>query len=95
MTTRELIYAVLAALGVLLPVYYNLQYVSAGGNLLVDFFTVPMQNAVTASLLFDILIAFAAFNVLLFAEGRRLGGRNIWPVEIFPLDVSRAGSLGG
>ena len=78
MTTRELIYAVLAALGVLLPMYYNLQYMNAGGNLLVDFFTVPMQNAVTASLLFDILIAFAAFNVLLFAEGRRLGGRNIW-----------------
>ena len=70
MTTRELIYAVLAALGVLLPVYYNLQYMNAVGNLLVDFFTVPMQNAVTASLLFDILIAFAVFNVLLFAEGR-------------------------
>jgi len=78
MTTRELIYAVLAALGVLLPMYYNLQYMNAGGNLLVDFFTVPMQNAVTASLLFDILIAFAAFNVLLFAEGRRLGSRNVW-----------------
>ena len=58
--------------------YYNLQYMNAGGNLLVDFFTVPMQNAVTASLLFDILIAFAAFNVLLFAEGRRLGSRNVW-----------------
>ena len=78
MTTRELIYAVLATLGVLLPMYYNLQYMNAGGNLLVDFFTVPMQNAVTASLLFDLLIAFATFNVLLFAEGRRLGSRNVW-----------------
>jgi hypothetical protein len=78
MTTRELIYAVLAVLGVLLPMYYNLQYMNAGGNLLVDFFTVPMQNAVTASLLFDLLIAFAAFNVLLFAEGRQLGSRNVW-----------------
>ena len=37
-----------------------------------------MQNAVTASLLFDILIAFAAFNVLVFAEGRNLGARNFW-----------------
>ena len=76
MTARETVYAVLAALGVILPMYYNLQYVSAGGNLLVDFFTVPLENAVTASLLFDILIAFAAFNILLFAEGRRLGSRN-------------------
>jgi hypothetical protein len=73
-----MIYAVLAALGVILPMYYNLQYVGAGGNLLVDFFTVPLQNAVTASLLFDLLIAFAAFNVLLFTEGRRLGNRNFW-----------------
>ena len=76
MTTREMLYAVLVALGVILPMYYNLQYVSAGGNLLLDFFTVPLQNAVTASLLFDILIAFAAFNVLLFSEGRSLGSRN-------------------
>jgi membrane-associated phospholipid phosphatase len=76
MTTREIIYAVLVALGVILPMYYNLQYIGAGGNLLVDFFTVPLENAATASLLFDLLIAFAAFNVLLFTEGRRLGGRN-------------------
>jgi hypothetical protein len=76
MTTREIVYAVLAVLGVIIPMYYNLQYMAAGGNLLVDFFTVPMQSAVTASLLFDILIAFAAFNVLLFAEGRTLGSRN-------------------
>ena len=71
MTIRELIYTVFASLGVLLPMYYNLQYMNAGGNLLVDFFTVPMQNAVTASLLFDLLIAFAAFNVLLFAKAER------------------------
>jgi hypothetical protein len=76
MTPREIVYAVLAALGVVVPMYYNFQYMGAGGNLLVDFFTVPMQNAITASVLFDLLIAFAAFNVLLFSEGRMLGGRN-------------------
>ena len=76
MTTREMLYAVLVALGVILPMYYNIQYMGAGGNLLLDFFTVPLQSAVTASLLFDLLIAFAAFNVLLFSEGRSLGSRN-------------------
>ena len=76
MTTREMVYAVLVALGVILPMYYNFQYIAAGGNLFVDFFTVPLGNAVTASLLFDILIAFAAFNVLLFTEGRRFGSRD-------------------
>lgn len=78
MTTREMVYAVLIGLGVIIPMYFNLQYMGAGGNLLVDFFTVPMESAVTASLLLDLLIAFAAFNVLLFAEGRTLGARNLW-----------------
>lgn len=76
MTTREMVYAALVVLGILLPMYYNVQYMGAGGNLLVDFFTVPMESAVTASLLFDLLVAFAAYNVLLFSEGRTLGTRN-------------------
>jgi hypothetical protein len=77
MTTREMLYAVLVALGIIIPMYYNLQYMAAGRNPLVDFFTVPLQSAVTASLLFDLLIAFAAFNVLLLSEGRTLGSRNL------------------
>lgn len=76
MTSREMAYAILVALGVLLPTYYNV--LGAGGNLLMDFFTAPMQSAVTASLLFDLLIAFAAYNVWLFAEGRTLGARGFW-----------------
>lgn len=76
MTTRETVYTVLVVLGVLLPMYYNIQYMGAGGNLLVDFFTVPMESAVTVSLLFDLLVAFAAYNVWLFSEGRTLGMRN-------------------
>lgn len=78
MTAREMTYAVLVGLGVIIPMYYNFQYMGAGGNLLIDFFTVPLKNAVTASLLFDLLIAFAAFNVVLFTEGRMLGSRNLW-----------------
>ena len=76
MSTREMVYAVLVVIGALLPMYYNVQYMGAGRNLLVDFFTVPMDSAVTASLLFDLLIAFIAYNVLLFSEGRTLGTRN-------------------
>ena len=76
MTTRETIYAILVALGVIIPMYYNIQYMSGGGNLLVDFFTVPLENAVTASVLVDLLIAFAAYNVLLFSEGLVFGTRN-------------------
>ena len=89
MSTREKVYAVLVIVGVLLPMYYNVQYMGAGGNLLVDFFTVPMESAVTASLLFDLLIAFVAYNVWLFSEGRALGVRNFivcivvsWPTVI-------------
>lgn len=71
MTTREMLYAVLVALGAIIPMYYNLQYLGAGGNLLLDFFTVPLQSAITASVLFDLLIAFAAFNVLLLRKDGR------------------------
>ena len=78
MTARQTTYAVLTVLGVVVPMYYNIQYMGAGGNLLLDFFTVPLENAVTSSLLFDLLIAFAAFNVFLFSEGRALGARNMW-----------------
>ena len=78
MTAREITYAVLAVLGVVIPMHYNFQHMGAGGNILLDFFTVPMQSAITASVLFDLLIAFAAFNVLLFTEGRRFGSRNFW-----------------
>ncbi len=76
MTPRERVYAVLVVIGTLCPMYYNVQYIGAGGNLLVDFFTVPMDSAVTASLLFDLLLAFAAYNVWLCSEGRTLGTRN-------------------
>src|SRR5437016_5251796 len=78
MTAREAIYAMLVVLGITVPMYFNIQYMSGGGNLLLDFFTVPLESAVTSSLLFDLLIAFAAFNVLLFSEGRTLGARNLW-----------------
>ena len=93
MTTREIVYAVLVVLGIIIPTYFNLQYMGAGGNLLVDFFTVPMQSAVTASLLFDLLIAFAAFNVLLFAEGRSLGSRNFWICVVVSWLVAFAAGL--
>ncbi len=77
MKTREMLYAVLVVLGTLLPMYYNVQYMQGGGNLIAGFFTIPMENAVTASLLFDLLLAFAAYNVLLLTEGRSLGGKKL------------------
>lgn len=63
MTTREMVYAGLAVSGVLIPTYYSAQYTGTSGDFLIDFFRVPMGNVVTASLLFDLLIASIAFNV--------------------------------
>ena len=78
MTGREWIYAGLVALGVALPWYFNLQIIGAGGNLLLDFFTVPFESAVNASLLMDLLIAFAAFNVFLIASREAVGRGGFW-----------------
>ena len=72
MSPREIAYAVLAVLGAIVPGYFNARYMSAGGNLLVDFFTKPLADPLSSSILFDLLIAFAAYNVWLFTEGRRL-----------------------
>ena len=78
MSTREITYAILVVLGFLVPMYFNLQYLNAGGNLLVDFFTKPFENPLTASVLVDLLIAFAAYNVWLFSERRSVGTGAFW-----------------
>ena len=78
MSTKETIYAVLVLLGVLLPWYFNVQVINAGGNLLVDFFTVPFESAVNSSLLVDLLIAFAAFNVFLITARESIGRGGFW-----------------
>jgi len=94
MTTREMVYAVLAVSGVLIPTYYSAQYTGTSSEFLIDFFRVPMGNVVTASLLFDLLIASIAFNVLLFAEGRPLGIRNFWVCVGVSWLVALAAGLG-
>lgn len=94
MTTREMVYAALAVSGVLIPTYYNAQYTGTSGDFLVDFFRVPMDNVVTAALLFDLLIASITFNVLLFAEGRPLGARNFWVCVGVSWLVALAAGLG-
>jgi len=78
MSTREMLYAALALLGFLVPMYFNVQYMSAGGNLLADFFTKPFENPLTASVLVDLLIAFVAYNVWLFSERRSVGTGAFW-----------------
>lgn len=49
--------------------YYNIQYMSGGGNLLVGFFTVPLDSAVTAS-------------VMLGVEPERRGEFKIWSDDV-------------
>ena len=73
MSIREWIYAILVIAGVTVPWYYNLQHIAAGGNFLLDVFIQPFASAITSSILVDLLISFAAFNVLLLKEGTRLG----------------------
>lgn len=78
MSAKESIYAVLVVLGVALPWYFNLQVIGAGGNLLLDFFTVPFETAVNSSLMVDLLIAFAAFNVFLITARDSVSRGGFW-----------------
>jgi hypothetical protein len=72
MSGREMSYVSLVVLGAVVPWYFNLQHIGAGGGLLADFFSKPFAEPLSSSLLVDLLIAFAAYNVWLFSEGRRM-----------------------
>jgi hypothetical protein len=83
-TPRELIYAFLAALGLLVPAYFNVMYVVQGGSLLdpLEFFRFGWLSPAARSISSDLFIAYAAFAVWAVAESRRIGMRHGW---LYPL----------
>lgn len=79
MSVRQSIYAVLAVLGLVVPWAFNIQFFFGddAGNL-VDFFADGFTTAATSSLTVDLLIAWLAAAVFVFAETRRAGMRSAW-----------------
>lgn len=84
MSGREAVYGLLSASGLVIPWFFNVQYVTQGGSLvdIAAFFRLGFVNAAASSLTSDLLIAFAVFVLWAVLESRRLGMRAGW---IYPL----------
>jgi hypothetical protein len=74
---RELMYGVLALLGLGLTGYFNVQHIAGGGSF-PDFFRLGFANAAVSSWTLDTLVAFIAFAVWAVIEGKRLEMRGAW-----------------
>lgn len=84
MSAREMVFALLALLGLAVPWYFNFQYAAQGGNPfdLVGFFSLGFVNPAASSLTMDLVIAFTAFALWTMPEARRIGMRAGW---LYPL----------
>jgi hypothetical protein len=87
LTAMQIVYAALAAVGLVATGYFNLRFMaeSGGSFSVVEFARAGYANAASSSLSNDLLVGCAAFLVWSFAEARRLAMRRwwIWPVLTF------------
>ena len=83
------IYALLAALGAVLPWYFNIQFLAAAGNL-TDFLRAGFANPAVASVTVDIIIASVVFLIWMVMEARRLRMRHWWVYIILTFSVAFA-----
>lgn len=84
LTPRQIVYLVLAGLGLLLTWTFNLRFMQESGGAFdaVAFVKAGYANPAAASLSNDLLVALATFLVWSFAEARRLRMRHWW---VFPV----------
>ena len=81
MSKREIVYALLAVLGLAGTWYFNIQYVTTVGQgtfNAIDWLRLGFVNPAAASLTVDVLVAFIVFIVFAIVESRRIGMRYGW-----------------
>lgn len=86
-TLRQVVYLVLAGIGLSVTWYFNLRWMSETGAGIdfVAFFRDGYLNSASTSLTNDLLVGCVTFLVFSFVEARRLGMRHwwVWPVLTF------------
>ena len=75
---RQVIYGVLAVVGLVGTWYFNLTYTGEASYLAAWF-----ANAASSSAAVDLLVAFTAGSIFMIVEGRRLGMRAPWLYVVF------------
>jgi hypothetical protein len=84
LTTRQAVYAALAAVGLMATWYFNLRFMAESGGSFsaLEFVRAGYANSASSSLTNDLLVGTLAFLVWSFGEARRLEMRHWW---VFPL----------
>ena len=87
---RQLIYAILALLGLCLTWYYNLQYFAQDGASLAGFIADNKLNPASTSVWYDILVVALAFTFWSFFESRKIGMKHWWLYTLLTYTVACA-----
>ena len=92
LTPRQLVYAALAAIGLVATWYFNLQFMSeSGGSFsVVDFVAASYANSASASISNDLTVGVIAFLVWSFHEARRIGMRHWWIYVVLTFAIAFA-----
>lgn len=80
MSVPRILYLVLTLAGLIIPWYYNLQFMeqSGGAFSIADFIAASSSNPASQSLSWDLAIVCIAGLLWIFFESRRLGLRFFW-----------------
>ena len=81
MRYKEFVYGALAILGVVLPWYFNIQFMQSTGGWTFDvpaFVEAGYANAASSSLSVDLGVGTITFLVWMFVEARRIGMKHTW-----------------
>ena len=83
MTIKQLLYLAISLLGLLIPWYFNLQFMEETGTTLLsfsiaDFVRAGFSNPAAACLSADLVIGASAASVFIVLEGRRLAMKHWW-----------------
>jgi hypothetical protein len=90
--SRQIVYAVLAVVGLVATWYFNLRFMAESGGTfsVVAFVQSGYANSASASLSNDLAVGTVAFLVWSFAEARRLGMRHWWAYVVLTFGVAFA-----
>ena len=80
LTTKQLIYVLLAILGIVLPWYFNIQFIQelSGRFDLIAFVSGGFANTAASSMTVDFAIVVLAMVTWLVTEAKKLGMKHWW-----------------
>ncbi len=91
MSKKERVYVILAAAGLVLTWYHNLNFLMETGSVDIrDFILACFVNHASASIAWDVSIAAATFLTWSYVEARRLQMPRWWLMPVLTLGVALA-----